>query len=147
MGVIGQLAVGLLVNPPKEGDESYAQYKQETDAIYQSLKRRARKVCSALDSLEGVSCNQSEGAMYAFPKIEIPAGAVTQAKADGVSPDYLYCKHILDHAGICMVPGSGFGQKEGPFHFRTTFLPLEDQLDPVLEKMKTVHDAFVKQYT
>jgi len=30
------------------------------------------------------------------------------------------------------VPGSGFGQVEGTFHFRTTFLPPEGMLTNVL---------------
>lgn len=38
---IGQLVVDLMVNPPKEGEESYPLYKKERDAIYDSLRRRA----------------------------------------------------------------------------------------------------------
>jgi alanine transaminase len=29
---------------------------------------------------------------------------------------------LLDATGVCVVAGSGFGQKEGTLHFRTTFL-------------------------
>jgi alanine transaminase len=29
---------------------------------------------------------------------------------------------LLEATGVCVVPGSGFGQKEGTLHFRTTFL-------------------------
>ena len=144
--VLGQLAVGLLVNPPKAGQPSYEQYQQETSAIYESLKRRAQTVADSLRQLEGVTCNPSEGAMYAFPQIAIPTKAVEAAKEQKVTPDYLYCKFMLDNAGICMVPGAGFGQKEGTFHFRTTFLPLEEQLMPVLERMKGAHGKFMSQY-
>ena len=45
------------------------------DAIYESLKRRAQTVVESLNKLEGITCNQSEGAMYAFPQIKLPAGA------------------------------------------------------------------------
>lgn len=29
-----------------------------------------------------------------------------------------FCLKLLEETGICVVPGSGFGQKEGTFHFR-----------------------------
>ncbi len=61
--VIGQLTVGLMVNPPSKSDASYSQYTKEVADIYESLKRRAQKVTTALRSLEGVTCNESEGAM------------------------------------------------------------------------------------
>jgi alanine transaminase len=35
---------------------------------------------------------------------------------------------MLMNTGIVVVPGSGFGQKDGTFHFRTTFLPSEDDI-------------------
>jgi alanine transaminase len=50
MAAIGQLTVGLMVNPPKAGEPSYEQYCQERDAILTSLKRRAKKLADALNS-------------------------------------------------------------------------------------------------
>lgn len=35
-----------------------------------------------------------------------------------LAPDMLYCLKLLEKTGICVVPGSGFGQKEGTYHFR-----------------------------
>jgi alanine transaminase len=35
---------------------------------------------------------------------------------------------LLEETGICCVPGSGFLQKPGTYHFRTTFLPPEEKL-------------------
>jgi alanine transaminase len=84
--------------------------------------------------------------MYAFPQIVLPAGVLQAAKKANVTPDFFYCKAILDNAGICMVPGSGFGQRDGTYHFRTTFLPLEEQLGKVLERMVVVHKEFFAQY-
>lgn len=60
--------------------------------------------------------------MYLFPTITIPAKAQEQAQKEGRQPDEFYCFRLLDATGICVVPGSGFGQKEGSLHFRTTFL-------------------------
>jgi aspartate/methionine/tyrosine aminotransferase len=33
------------------------------------LKRRATKLAAFLNTLEGYSCNHSEGAMYLFPQV------------------------------------------------------------------------------
>ena len=83
--LIGQLTVGLMVNPPKEGDASYATYVEERDAILSSMKRRASMLTKALNELEGVSCNEIEGAMYAFPTITLP-GTYSE-----------WCELILSH--------------------------------------------------
>jgi alanine transaminase len=64
----------------------------------------------------------TQGAMYLFPTITLPEKAIEAAKSDGKTPDEFYCIQLLDATGICVIPGSGFGQKEGTLHFRTTFL-------------------------
>jgi alanine transaminase len=69
---IGQIVTGLMVNPPKEGEESYPKYVEERDTILASLRRRATRMTEALNTLEGVSCTAIEGAMYAFPTIKLP---------------------------------------------------------------------------
>lgn len=144
--VLGQITMGLMVNPPRPGDASFAQYERERTAIYESLRRRAMTVVATFNKMQGVSCNPSEGAMYAFPSITLPPKAVAAAKAAGMAPDFLYCLELLDNAGICVVPGSGFGQRPGSFHFRTTFLPQEDKLVPVLKDMEKFHSNFMAKY-
>jgi glutamate--glyoxylate aminotransferase len=57
----GQVALGLMVNPPKPGDPSYGQYRREKDGVIESLKRRARMITDAFNSLEGVVCQETEG--------------------------------------------------------------------------------------
>ena len=36
----------------------------------------------------------------------------------GLAPDMFFCLRLLEETGICVVPGSGFGQREGTYHFR-----------------------------
>lgn len=144
--VTGQLTTGLMVQSPKEGDVSYAQYIGERDGILASLKRRALVVAKALNELEGVKCNVVEGALYAFPRITIPAKALEEAKKLGKAADAVYAMGLLDSTGICVVPGSGFGQLPNTFHFRTTILPKEADMAAVVEKMKTYHNAYLNKY-
>ncbi|KAJ3031145.1 UNVERIFIED_CONTAM: hypothetical protein HDU68_006276 [Siphonaria sp. JEL0065] len=144
--VQGQLMVGLMTNPPKEGDASYPVYKQEVDGIYSSLKRRAESLAKALNELEGVSCNAAEGAMYLFPTITLPPKAVVAAKKLGKQPDEMYCLELLNETGVCVVPGSGFLQKEGTWHFRSTFLAPEAQMGEFAQSLSRFHAKFMNKY-
>lgn len=36
----------------------------------------------------------------------------------GMPADTMYCFDLLESTGICVVPGSGFGQQPGTYHFR-----------------------------
>lgn len=61
--------------------------------------------------------------MYAFPRIYLPEKAIKAAEAAGQTPDSFYCFALLEETGICAVPGSGFREEPGTYHFRTTILP------------------------
>ena len=61
------------------------------------------------------------GAMYAFPRLHLPNKAIAKAKEVGQAPDVFYAFQLLENTGICIVPGSGFGQYPGTYHFRYEF--------------------------
>ena len=56
--------------------------------------------------------------MYLFPTIDLPKKAIKAAEEKGKKPDDFYCLALLDATGICVVPGSGFGQKPGKSRFK-----------------------------
>jgi len=143
---VGQVATGIMVQPPKAGEGSYALYAKEKADILDSLKRRASKIAQILNKLEGVECQDSEGAMYAFPTIKLPPKAIAAAKAAKMDPDAFYCMAMLEATGVVTVPGSGFKQVEGTFHFRITILPPENQMDTVFELIAVFHKKFYAQY-
>lgn len=143
---VGQAVVELTCNPPKEGDASYSLFQTEYNKLFESLQRRANKVSTALNEIEGISCQHIDGAMYAFPNIVIPENAVTAAKGKGMAPDAFYCLELLENAGICCVPGSGFGQRDGTFHLRTTILPQENDIQQVVDRFSKFHREFTKKY-
>ncbi|CAJ0890167.1 10752_t:CDS:2, partial [Entrophospora sp. SA101] len=119
--VEGQIIVDLMVKPPKIGDKSYPLYDEEIKTIYESLKRRSQKLCELFNRLEGVSCNSAH-------------------------PDEFYCLAMLESTGVCVVPGSGFGQKEGTWHFRSTFLPPEELFDGFCKRLENFHKEFLVKY-
>ena len=52
--------------------------------------------------------------------------AIQAAEAAGQTADVFYAFNLLEETGICVIPGSGFGQMPETFHFRTTILPQVD---------------------
>ncbi|RDJ58234.1 hypothetical protein AB723_19635, partial [Acinetobacter baumannii] len=70
--VPGQIFLGLMMNPPKPSDISYAQFISESKAILESLRRRAHIMTNGFNSCQNVVCNFTEGAMYSFPQIKLP---------------------------------------------------------------------------
>lgn len=47
--VTGQIALGMMCNPPMPGSESYAFHMKEKDLLLQSLVRRARTITDAFN--------------------------------------------------------------------------------------------------
>ncbi|XP_017971645.1 PREDICTED: glutamate--glyoxylate aminotransferase 2 isoform X2 [Theobroma cacao] len=144
--VPAQIFMGLMVNPLKPGDISYEQYVRESKGILDSLRRRAWIMTDGFNSCKNVVCNFTEGAMYSFPQIRLPPKAVEAAKKAGKVPDVFYCLKLLEATGISTVPGSGFGQKEGVFHLRTTILPAEEDMPEIMSSFKKFNDEFMEQY-
>ncbi len=67
-----------------------------------------------------------------------------EARRQGKSPYALYALELLDATGICVVPVSGFGQKDGEHHYRLTCLcPGVEEYVGALENF---HRKFVKKY-
>nr|XP_027220818.1 alanine aminotransferase 1-like [Penaeus vannamei] len=143
---LGQAVMECVVNPPKEGEPSYESFMKEKQGVLSSLATRAKMVADTFNSVPGMSCNIVQGAMYAFPQITLPEKAIEAAKKEGQAADVFYAFQLLENTGICIVPGSGFGQRPGTYHFRTTILPQPDKLKVMLEKFREFHSNFLKLY-
>ncbi|XP_060134191.1 alanine aminotransferase 1 isoform X2 [Zootoca vivipara] len=145
--VTGQVLLDVVVNQPQPGDPSYQQFSQEKQAVLSSLAQKAQLTEETFNRAPGIRCNPVQGAMYAFPRIHLPPQAVQEAQALGQAPDMFFCLKLLEETGICVVPGSGFGQKEGTFHFRMTILPPLEKLKIVLQKISQFHAKFTQEYS
>ncbi|RVX17060.1 Alanine aminotransferase 2, mitochondrial [Vitis vinifera] len=119
--ITGQILASLVMSPPKTLED-------------------------ALNSLEGVTCNKAEGAMYLFPRIHLPEKAIKAAEAAKTAPDAFYARRLLNATGIVVVPGSGFGQVPGTWHFRCTILPQEDKIPAVVSRLTEFHKGFMEEF-
>nr|KAF6267091.1 glutamic--pyruvic transaminase 2 [Pipistrellus kuhlii] len=144
--VSGQAAMDIVVNPPRPGEESFAQFVREKEAVLSNLAEKAKLTEDLLNQVPGIRCNPLQGAMYAFPRLLLPPKAVEAAQAHGMAPDMFYCMRLLEETGICVVPGSGFGQREGTYHFRITILPPVEKLKTVLQRVKDFHVQFLEEF-
>ncbi|VDL70102.1 unnamed protein product [Nippostrongylus brasiliensis] len=112
------LAKGQCWTMPNDGGYKLTRDNDEKTAVLDSLRQRATLVKEAYGSIEGIKCNEVQGAMYAFPRLELPPRAIEKARSLGQEPDFFYAMQLLESSGVCIVPGSGFGQKKGTYHFR-----------------------------
>nr|CAB3457131.1 unnamed protein product [Digitaria exilis] len=144
--IAGQILMSLVMDPPKLGDESFEIFESEKEKIHSSFWKRAKTLEKAFSSLEGVSCNNIEGALYLFPRLHLPSLAIKAAEAEGVSPDVFYTHRLLDATGIAVVPGSGFHQVKGTIHIRCTILPDEDKIAAMIPRLKAFHESFMNKY-
>ncbi|KAG5685019.1 hypothetical protein PVAND_014222 [Polypedilum vanderplanki] len=66
---VGQACIDCVVNPPTPFEPSYDLFMKEKGEVLQSLKERALLVVSTFNSIEGLSCNPAQGAMYCIEVI------------------------------------------------------------------------------
>jgi len=151
--VVGQGVTYLMVSPPKKGDESYDTYVSERDAILSDLKEKAQILGERINQIPGMSLEPPQGAMYAFVRFELPDDpsvdinkmSPVERQSYEAKKDFDYCMALLEETGICVVPGSGFGQMPGTLHFRTTFLPPKDEIVEFVDKLKDFHLKYVER--
>ncbi len=105
-------AIEAIKNPGPHTDDMVKKLKERRDYSYKRLRK-----------IEGISCNNADGAFYLFPKIDFKE--FTKWKDDKE-----FVIDLLKKTGICTVFGSGFGTY-GKDHFRITFLPDLDTLEIV----------------
>uniref|UniRef100_A0A8C2RYK3 alanine transaminase n=1 Tax=Capra hircus TaxID=9925 RepID=A0A8C2RYK3_CAPHI len=143
----GQVLLDVAVSPPAPSDPSFARFQAERRAVLAELAAKAKLTEQVFNEAPGIRCNPVQGAMYSFPRMELPPRAVQRAQELGLAPDMFFCLRLLEETGICVVPGSGFGQREGTYHFRMTILPPMEKLRPLLEKLSQFHAKFTREYS
>ncbi len=149
----GQIATYLMVAPPQPGDESYPVYCGERNGILGELKKKAEMLGAGINEIPGMSLETPSGAMYAFVRFTLPpepgVDTASMSAADRIAyearRDSDYCMALLEETGICVVPGSGFGQLPGTLHFRTTFLPPADEIVLFIEKLRHFHLEYTRK--
>jgi aspartate aminotransferase len=92
-----------------------------------AFKARHDFVVAGLNAIPGVSCLAGAGTFYAFANVE---GAIHTL---GLKDDDEFAEYLLVHAGVAVVPGSGFG---APNHIRISFACSMDTLKDALGRIE-----------
>jgi len=105
----------------------------EVREMNRHFKQRHDFVVEGLNKLPGVSCLPGAGTFYAFANVEQAIQLV------GVKDDNAFAEYLLNHGGVAVVPGSGFG---APGHMRLSFASSLQTLEEALRRMdKTLRAA------
>ena len=87
-------------------------------------QRRRDYAVSAINSIDGISCKNPEGAFYIFVNIKA-LGRSSSEVAD----------YLLDHAHIATVPGSAFGPS-GEGYIRLSYACSYERIVEAMERLK-----------
>ena len=117
---------------------SIAQYAAEAalngpqDCIQTMLvefRKRHDYVVERLNAIDGVSCLPTDGTFYVFPEV---TGMIERL---GMRNDLELAEHLIDQAGVAVVPGSAFGLGG---HIRLSIATSMDNLEKALDRIAAV---------
>ncbi len=92
------------------------------------FKERHDYVVERLNKIPGVSCLPTDGTFYCFPDV-----SEAIKKIDGVSSDVELAEHLIEHAGVALVPGSAFGLAG---HVRISIATSKENLTNALDRLE-----------
>jgi aspartate aminotransferase len=106
--------------------------KAEIEAMVAAFRERHDYVVEALNALPGVTCLPGQGAFYSFPDVSAAMAAL------GIDDDVAFSEHLLEKAGVAVVPGSAFG---APGHVRLSYATSLDALREAIGRIESVLSA------
>ncbi|CAG5863006.1 unnamed protein product [Menidia menidia] len=136
--VPGQLALDLMLDPPKPGDPSYGTHIQEILLRRNTLSHNAQRALGLLRELPGVSCQPAEGGIYLYPHLQLPAEIRERAQMLGMEADAFYRQKLLEEEGLLVGAGQQGGTGGSP-HLRLCVLLPPETLEEVLSRLRSFH--------
>ncbi len=95
--------------------------------MVKAFKERHDFIVAALNRIDGFQCLPSQGAFYAFPCVQDAISKLTE-----IDNDIQFSEHLLEKAGVAVVPGSAFGT---PGYIRLSFATSMGQLEQAVERI------------
>ncbi|MEJ1399507.1 MAG: aminotransferase class I/II-fold pyridoxal phosphate-dependent enzyme, partial [Candidatus Sedimenticola sp. (ex Thyasira tokunagai)] len=81
-----------------------------------------------LNKIPGVNCLPTDGTFYLLPGVQEAIERI-----DGVSNDLDLAEHLIEKAGVALVPGSAFGI---PGHIRISIATSMENLTSALDRLE-----------
>jgi len=115
---ISQAAAEAALNGPQECiGEMLVHFKQRHDYVVERLNK-----------IPGVECLPTDGTFYVFPSVKGLIEAI-----DGVHDDLELAEHLIEKAGVALVPGSAFGLAG---HVRISIATSMENLSAALDRIE-----------
>jgi aspartate aminotransferase len=92
-----------------------------------AFKERHDYVVERLNGMPGIECLPTDGTFYVFPRVQGMIEGI-----DGVSNDLELAEHLIERAGVALVPGSAFGLGG---HARISIATSRDNLEKALDRI------------
>jgi len=117
---ISQAAAEAALNGPQDCiSDMLVHFKQRHDYVVERLNR-----------IPGVECLATDGTFYVFPSVSGLIEAI-----DGVKNDLELAEHLIEKAGVALVPGTAFGLGG---HARLSIATSMDNLEQALDRIESV---------
>ncbi len=94
------------------------------------FKKRHDYVVDRLNGMSGIECLPTDGTFYVFPSVKGLIDAI-----DGVNDDLQLAEHLIEHAGVALVPGTAFGLGG---HARISIATSMQNLEKALDRIEKV---------
>ena len=115
---ISQAAAEAALNGPQECiGEMLVHFKQRHDYVVERLNK-----------IPGVECLPTDGTFYVFPSVKGLIEAI-----DGVHDDLELAEHLIEKAGVALVPGTAFGLAG---HVRISIATSMENLSAALDRIE-----------
>ncbi|MFW5946544.1 MAG: pyridoxal phosphate-dependent aminotransferase [Candidatus Natronoplasma sp.] len=108
----------------KGGVEALRNSQYFVDHIMEHFTQRREAIVSGLNEVPGFSCIYPKGAFYVFPNI----------KETGMESEEL-AEYLLDEAGVCLLPGTAFGD-QGEGYLRLSYASSLEEIEKGIDRMK-----------
>ncbi|MCL2040357.1 MAG: aminotransferase class I/II-fold pyridoxal phosphate-dependent enzyme [Bacteroidetes bacterium] len=103
--------------------------QEHIPAMNKILQRRRDITLDIVKGINGIDVVKPEGAFYAYASID-------------VDDDTKFCQELIKETGVVVVPGSGFGKKDGTNYFRYVILPDEVTLEKAFNKIAEFYGKY-----
>ncbi|MDX1454057.1 MAG: pyridoxal phosphate-dependent aminotransferase [Gammaproteobacteria bacterium] len=98
----------------------------EVHKMRDAFRERADFVIAELNKIKGLRALPSDGTFYSFPHCE------EAIKELGLADDVQFAEHLLNEAGVAVVPGSAFG---APGYFRLSYATSQENLEKAMQRI------------
>jgi aspartate aminotransferase len=79
--------------------------------------------------MPGIRCLPADGTFYLFPNVQEAIDRV-----DGVSNDVEFAEHLIEKAGVALVPGTAFGLSG---HIRLSIATSMSNIEKALDRLES----------